>query len=253
MKTLFVAVALTVAAIPAHAEETKGDLLLQIQNVSDIHFVEIGVSIKNRTNTDYAVIAWSCDFWDKQNFLVGRGVPIVFYAVPYQSLRYEHEPHPEVTGMIAKADCKFVGAKERTRENSRLYRSSGVTLPIDAGQWWHDGWNAYTQPMKTTAEPQFKRYNNDGSEIATETAEGVKAANEKFKAEHPLGKLSTINEQCRRMEVENPAGAASNFACQELKAGRKILGITNYEDKKAAETRCEDEHGQAVKCNGEGN
>jgi hypothetical protein len=230
MKKYLIATAIALStAVPAHAG--KGDLQLQIQAISNVRYVEVFVSIKNRTNTDYAQVVWSCSFWDREDYLIGRDVPIVFFALPYQSLRYEPQAHPEINGMPHRASCKFIGAEERTRENTRLYTSSprGVTLPIDSGQWWHPEWNAYTQPMETSDVPKYKRYQNGGGDIPTETAESVRAANEKFKAEHPLGKPSSINEQCRRMETENPKGAAENIACQELKAGRKIPGLTNYE------------------------
>ena len=49
-------------------------------------------------------------------------------------------------------------------------------------------------------------------------------------AERPLGQPHSINEQCRLMEIENPQGAAKNIACQELKEGRKLPGITNYDN-----------------------
>jgi hypothetical protein len=57
----------------------------------------------------------------------------------------------------------------------------------------------------------------------------VVPAHAEFKEEHPLGKPTSINEQCRRMEAENPNGAANNIACSELKAGRKISRLTNYD------------------------
>jgi hypothetical protein len=114
-------------------------LQIQFQRWSYTGYVEAMVSVRNTTNADYAELTWSCDLYNKEDRLVGRGAVINFTNVPKNAITTDTQGLAS-NGLFQSARCELVHFEERTKENELLFSNlpRQISWP-DRGvkHWWN--------------------------------------------------------------------------------------------------------------------
>jgi hypothetical protein len=108
--------------------------------VSHGDYVEAMVSVKNTSRNDYAELTWSCDLFDKDHRLVGRGVPLIFTVVPKNAVTTDTQS-VAANGIFETAQCTLIHAEQRSDQNERLFRASPKQVSWPARgvkHWWND-------------------------------------------------------------------------------------------------------------------
>jgi hypothetical protein len=79
----------------------------------------VQVSIKNTTDTDIALILWSCDV-RYQGHLVGRDDPVTFVNVPKKTIATNNQWLAANGGMFDQVSCNFVVKEDMTKETEEI-------------------------------------------------------------------------------------------------------------------------------------
>jgi hypothetical protein len=125
----------------AETEAHHGELQIQFQRWSAEGggLLRALVSMKNNTDTDYATVAWSCVFRDKDDYKTGEGAA-VFHGVPKNAIAVDTLSFYSNSTAEITVKCELAGTEERSRENERLYRygPQRANVPITGSQFWSD-------------------------------------------------------------------------------------------------------------------
>ena len=166
-------------------------LQLQFQRWSYTHsgYVEAMVSVRNTTNRDFGEVTWTCDLYNKEDRLVGRGAVVAVTNVPKNAITTDTQSVTS-NGMIMfqYAKCELVHFEERTKENGFLFRNSPrqIRWP-DRGvrHWWNfnahiDGealrqvdWKIEAMRNRPKTEQIIEGQDHSATERASRAAEDI--------------------------------------------------------------------------------
>ena len=138
LATVIILTAFTVAPACAGTQ-------LQLQFKEWIHnplqgTTRILVVMRNPTMKPFASVIWNCQFYDKENRLVGHN-PIIFNVVPWGALIVDSKT-VFTNYQFENAECELMHTEEVTERNERLHRASpsqhsiGLGLPVNVLNSW---------------------------------------------------------------------------------------------------------------------
>jgi hypothetical protein len=89
------------------------------------------VTTRNTTNTNYATVAWNCEFRDREGYKVGGGVALL-HMLPKGAVTFDAQSfYNNANNAHVSIKCTLIDAEPLSAENQRLYQASGDRVSLD--------------------------------------------------------------------------------------------------------------------------
>lgn len=137
MKRLLLATAAVLVLATSALAAPTDQLTVKFEqtDASDLPLVAALVSITNPTETSFATVAYNCEVYDSEDYVVGR-TSLVFHIVPAKSVAEERFVF-QSSRYFSSVSCEVAYSELPTKENARLYSLSpdSMRYNLDGSPW----------------------------------------------------------------------------------------------------------------------